>query len=673
MRVGDADRGDPARQRGAVRAPGLGLDSRHRGGGEARPPGRGRRLLRQRRAGQLRRPRAADGRLEGLGARARGTAPTGSASTPSASRCWSRPATRRPARPTCFPTRPRSPCRSARRSAPWRRASCSPTPSGGRCRSSATRSSRRSSRRPARAIPDGFWARAASHLGVPEAIELALLAVGRARGADRGPAPAARLARRARGWSPRRRRRPGRRSCTAFADSGPDGLAGITAIRGLTTSLHYGLPDLGTGRNPNWDAIGYPGPRSAPPDVPKPLRVRRPTSAEEVIEADVCVVGLRRRRRRGRRRARRRRQAGLRAGDGRLLQRVGLRPARAPGLPAPLPERGARSRPPRARCRSSPAPTLGGGTVDQLDQLPAHPPVGPRGVGARVRARGARRRRVRPPPRRRPRAPRRQRRLQRPEPGRTSGSARAASASGYDFRLTVRNADRDSYDPASAGYMGFGDQSGLEALDPEDLPARRPRTTAPTSSPTAAPSGSWSRTAAPPGSRRAGSIPSRRRRTARGAGSWSAPRWSSSPAARSSRPRCCFAPGSAAPPSASTCGCTRPAAMTGVYAGRPELVVGPAAVGALAPVRGPRGRLRLPGRVGAVAPPGCSPRPRPGAPAATTRSGCSPGAGAPPFINLTRDHGHGRVTVDDAGNPVLHYRLTDELDVAQLPPRARAS
>ena len=31
---------------------------------------------------------------------------------------------------------------------------------------------------------------------------------------------------------------------------------------------------------------------------------------------------------------------------------------------------------------------------------------------------------------------------------------------GYDFRLTVRNADRDSYDPESAGYMGFGDASG---------------------------------------------------------------------------------------------------------------------------------------------------------------------------------------------------------------------
>ena len=33
---------------------------------------------------------------------------------------------------------------------------------------------------------------------------------------------------------------------------------------------------------------------------------------------------------------------------------------------------------------------------------------------------------------------------------------------GYDFRLTVRNADRALYDPESAGYMGFGDQSGAK-------------------------------------------------------------------------------------------------------------------------------------------------------------------------------------------------------------------
>jgi len=41
-------------------------------------------------------------------------------------------------------------------------------------------------------------------------------------------------------------------------------LAGINALRGLTTTLHYALPDLGTGRNPNWEPMGYPGPQSLP-------------------------------------------------------------------------------------------------------------------------------------------------------------------------------------------------------------------------------------------------------------------------------------------------------------------------------------------------------------------------------------------------------------------------
>jgi choline dehydrogenase-like flavoprotein len=34
-----------------------------------------------------------------------------------------------------------------------------------------------------------------------------------------------------------------------------------------------------------------------------------------------------------------------------------------------------------------------------------------------------------------------------------------------------------------------------------------------------------------------------------------------------------------------------------------------------------------------------------------------------PFINLTRDRGHGRVTIDTAGNPVTSYLLDDELDI----------
>jgi choline dehydrogenase-like flavoprotein len=36
------------------------------------------------------------------------------------------------------------------------------------------------------------------------------------------------------------------------------------------------------------------------------------------------------------------------------------------------------------------------------------------------------------------------------------------------------------------------------------------------------------------------------------------------------------------------------------------------------------------------------------------------------FINLTRDRGHGRVTVDEAGNAVSQYPLTDELDIAHF-------
>ena len=77
-----------------------------------------------------------------------------------------------------------------------------------------------------------------------------------------------------------------------FCDQSPEALAGITTLRGLAATLFYALPDLGTGRNPTWDAIGYPGPISPPPDRPRGRsQMRRPTGAEEVIEADVCIVG----------------------------------------------------------------------------------------------------------------------------------------------------------------------------------------------------------------------------------------------------------------------------------------------------------------------------------------------------------------------------------------------
>ncbi len=142
------------------------------------------------------------------------------------------------------------------------------------------------------ADPTGFWARAASHLGVPEAIEISLLQSGAPQEqldglrelldslAENGLVPEA----------PQEAREE---IVQGFADSGPDALAGIHTLKGMILSLHYVLPDLGTGLNANWPALGYPGPQRVPPPSPKPIRVRRPAPGEEAITivADVCAVG----------------------------------------------------------------------------------------------------------------------------------------------------------------------------------------------------------------------------------------------------------------------------------------------------------------------------------------------------------------------------------------------
>jgi acyl-CoA reductase-like NAD-dependent aldehyde dehydrogenase/choline dehydrogenase-like flavoprotein len=140
--------------------------------------------------------------------------------------------------------------------------------------------------------PHGFWARAASHLGVPEAIEVALLesAATEEQLADLGSLLDSLAERGMVAEAPLEARE---RLVHEFSDAGPETLAGIHTLRGLALSLFYALPDLGTGRNPSWDAIGYPGPRRAPAEEPKPLTVRRPEAGAKAmtIEADVCVVG----------------------------------------------------------------------------------------------------------------------------------------------------------------------------------------------------------------------------------------------------------------------------------------------------------------------------------------------------------------------------------------------
>jgi choline dehydrogenase-like flavoprotein len=135
--------------------------------------------------------------------------------------------------------------------------------------------------------PHGFWQRTAGDLGVPEAIEDSLSALGedQLEGLRKVLDAVA-----AEGFNERSQEER-ERLIHDFADSSPEALAGIHAFKGLATMLFYALPDPVSGRNPNWVAIGYPGPCSEPPDVPKTIAVRVPAGNELTLEADVCIVG----------------------------------------------------------------------------------------------------------------------------------------------------------------------------------------------------------------------------------------------------------------------------------------------------------------------------------------------------------------------------------------------
>jgi acyl-CoA reductase-like NAD-dependent aldehyde dehydrogenase/choline dehydrogenase-like flavoprotein len=140
--------------------------------------------------------------------------------------------------------------------------------------------------------PTGFWARSASDYSVPMAVELALL---------QSAAPAEQLA----GLGD---------LLDALADEGmeaavpqetreaivaafmadPEAAAGLDALRGACLSLHYALPDAGTGINPNWPGIGYPGPQALPKpaaEVERPIAPIVPDEPHLVLTADAVVVG----------------------------------------------------------------------------------------------------------------------------------------------------------------------------------------------------------------------------------------------------------------------------------------------------------------------------------------------------------------------------------------------
>jgi choline dehydrogenase-like flavoprotein len=133
--------------------------------------------------------------------------------------------------------------------------------------------------------PDGFFARRASDLGVPQAAEMVIATM-----PDEQRAGLAELldALAAQGFA-RHSQRSREQIMRNLSLMGPGAAAGIQGLINLTLFLYYGLPD-GTGRNPNWSTFGYPGPAGPPPPAERPLHPLVP-ERDTTLEADVCIVG----------------------------------------------------------------------------------------------------------------------------------------------------------------------------------------------------------------------------------------------------------------------------------------------------------------------------------------------------------------------------------------------
>lgn len=133
--------------------------------------------------------------------------------------------------------------------------------------------------------PDGFFARSASQVGVPQAIEQALAAMPE----EQRVGPAALLDALAGQGFLRASHRSREQLMRNVALFGPAAAAGIGALTLLSLFFHYGLPDE-RGQNPNWRTLGYPGPAGPPPERERPLHPLIP-EPDTVLEADVCIVG----------------------------------------------------------------------------------------------------------------------------------------------------------------------------------------------------------------------------------------------------------------------------------------------------------------------------------------------------------------------------------------------
>jgi len=132
---------------------------------------------------------------------------------------------------------------------------------------------------------DGFFARKASNLWVPQVVEYLLAGMPE----DQRTSLLALLDTLDQKDFARRSPRSREQMVREVSLTGPNAARAIDALRALTLFLFYGLPDE-HGQNPNWSTLGYPGPIAATPAVERPLGTYTP-DGDTTLEADVCVVG----------------------------------------------------------------------------------------------------------------------------------------------------------------------------------------------------------------------------------------------------------------------------------------------------------------------------------------------------------------------------------------------
>ena len=135
--------------------------------------------------------------------------------------------------------------------------------------------------------PDGFWARQASDVGTDAALADLIEALPEPQLAgtielldaldEQGFAAASQLSR--------------EQILRNISLLGPEAAAGIGSLTAGAIFLAYSIPDPGTGQNPMWRTFGYPGPVSAPEQRPKELRPLTPDGDSLELDADVVIAG----------------------------------------------------------------------------------------------------------------------------------------------------------------------------------------------------------------------------------------------------------------------------------------------------------------------------------------------------------------------------------------------